>query len=71
MHTDAWHRGKGIAGKLLRKVGAEADKHGAVLVLMPDGAEWLPDWYEQHGFQTIQTDPAVIMARKPHVYYLR
>lgn len=64
--TDPLHRKRGNASRLLRTICEEADESGAVLMLMPDGDEWLPSWYEKHGFQTIQTEPA-LMARPPRI----
>ena len=58
-------RKKGYASQLLELVAWEADKAGIVLMLMPDGMDWLPAWYEKHGFVTIQHFPEVLMARKP------
>lgn len=66
LHTDSWHRGKGIANRLMDEICEEADKHSKVLVLMPEGEEWLHEWYETHGFKTIQAEPVVLMARQPH-----
>lgn len=62
--TAEGHRRKGNATRLLKDVCNEADESGTVLMLMPDGEDWLTDWYEKHGFQTIQTAP-LLMARPP------
>ena len=59
-----WHRRKGIASRLLRQVCDDADAHGKVLMLMPDGDDWLPAWYARFGFVAIQNNP-VLMARQP------
>lgn len=66
LHTDYWHRGKGIANRLMDQVCEDADQTKTVLVLMPEGEDWLHEWYETHGFKTIQADPAVLMARQPY-----
>jgi ribosomal protein S18 acetylase RimI-like enzyme len=67
LHTKKDHRGKGIANRLMDEICEEADKSKKVLVLMPDGDEWLHTWYETHGFKTIQAEPVVLMARQPYV----
>jgi hypothetical protein len=60
---------KGHATELLHEVCREADIAGIVLVLRPDpfaagmDAEQLAKWYGRFGFQQIQTEPAVLMAR--------
>ena len=64
VHVDEWHRRKGIASRLLRQVCDDADAHGKVLMLMPDGDDWLPEWYSKFGFVRIQNNP-VLMARQP------
>lgn len=64
---------KGHATALLHQVCAEADIDGIVLLLMPkpfgDGMteEQLEKWYGRFGFTTVQTVPAKLMARQPHV----
>lgn len=67
LYTDEWHRGKGIANRLLDKICEEADRANMVLMLMPEN-DWLSVWYETHGFQIIQTKPQVMMARPPYVH---
>lgn len=64
--TEPARRKGGHANRLMNAVCAEADKSRSVLLLMPDGAKWLQDWYESHGFKTIQTEPVVLMARAPN-----
>ena len=66
LHTSEWHRGKGVANRLLDVVCEEADSDRKVLMLQPDGEEWLHEWYESHGFKTIQADPVILMARPPY-----
>jgi GNAT superfamily N-acetyltransferase len=70
--VDLAERGKGYATSLMHKLCREADADNMILVLMPQGfadAAWtdeqLAGWYEQFGFQVIQTEPAVLMARPP------
>ena len=60
-----WHRRKGVASRLMRQVCDDADAHAKVLMLMPDGDDWLPAWYAQFGFVAIQNNP-VLMARQPY-----
>lgn len=66
---------KGHATALMYSVCAEADVSGIVLILMPrpfgDGemsAGQLEKWYGRFGFVTVQTDPAVLMARQPVIH---
>lgn len=66
LYTDEWHRGKGVANRLMDQLCEEADKDRQVLVLMPEGEDWLHEWYETHGFKTIQAEPVVLMARQPY-----
>jgi ribosomal protein S18 acetylase RimI-like enzyme len=66
LHTDEWHRGKGLANRLMDGICEDADKSSTVLLLQPDGEEWLCKWYESHGFQQIQSEPVVLMARPPY-----
>lgn len=71
--TPESHRGQGYASMLLQKVCAEADEAGKVLLLNPKpydtepmNAEELTDWYSRFGFDLIQTQPALLMARPAH-----
>ena len=65
LYTDEWHRGKGVANRLMDMICEEADKEKTVLILMPDGEPWLQQWYRTHGFVTLQPEP-LIMARPPY-----
>lgn len=65
LHTDELHRKKGQAHQLMLDVCQEADESQVVLILMPDGEEWLIDWYEKFGFVEIQECP-LLMARPPY-----
>lgn len=64
-------RGKGHAKALLRKVCTEADVGGIVLMLeakpFAEGVtqEQLERFYAGLGFERIQDEPAVLMARVP------
>lgn len=66
-------QGKGLATTLLWSVCHEADMEKKVLILQPlqfgEGmtSEQLAVWYAGFGFQQIQTDPVVLMARIPRV----
>jgi len=66
VHTDEWHRRKGIANRLMDMICEEADQERTVLILMPDGEPWLQKWYRSHGFVTLQPEP-LIMARPPYL----
>ena len=66
VHTDEWHRKKGIANRLMIQVCEEADKCCVVLMLTCDPGGWLEKWYRTHGFVTLQTAPAFLMARPPY-----
>lgn len=55
-------RKKKYADQLLSLITWEADTDKVVLMLMPDGEDWLEKWYEKHGFTRIQNYP-VLMAR--------
>jgi len=63
-------QGKGHATKLMHEVCTEADVYGKVLFLRPlpfaDGmdADKLMRFYRKFGFEKIQDDPVVLMARK-------
>ena len=72
LHVAPAERGKGYGTSLMHKLCREADADNMILVLMPRGfadAAWtdeqLAGWYEQFGFQVIQREPAVLMARAP------
>lgn len=61
----------GHASGLMRSVCTEADVEGQVLLLQVkafgDGPsdEQLKKWYAKHGFEVVQTEPCVLMAREP------
>jgi len=63
-------QGKGHATKLMHEVCTEADVYGKVLFLQPqpfdDGmdADKLEQFYKKFGFEKIQDEPVVLMARK-------
>lgn len=63
--TPEGYRKQNHADQLLSLITWEADNYGIVLMLMPEGDEWLEQWYEKHGFKRIQDEP-VLMARKPN-----
>ena len=67
LQTPKLQRRKGLATDLLMQVCDEADAEGIVLMLMPDGEEWLQGFYGRFGFATIQTEPVVLMARPPNL----
>lgn len=67
-------QGKGYATTLMHKVCREADAAGLVLVLVPQpwgdninlSQTQLMEWYQNSfGFQAIQAEPMVLMARMP------
>ena len=62
--TDPESRRQYLATGLLREVCNEADREHVVLMLLPEGEDWLQCWYERFGFIRIQENP-VLMARKP------
>lgn len=68
VHTDEWHRRKGIANRLMDQICEEADNESKVLLLLPDGEPWLHEWYKTHGFIVIQPSP-MIMARPPYTMH--
>ena len=53
----------GLATDLLLQVCDRADAEGVVLMLMPEGEDWLDSGMQRFGFATIQTEPVVLMAR--------
>ena len=74
VETPFAEQGKGYATTLLHKVCREADAAGLVLVLSPQpfgdninlSQAQLLDWYQRSfGFQPVQTEPMVLMARMP------
>lgn len=67
LQTPKLLRRMGLATDLLLQVCDEADAEGVVLMLMPDGEDWLEQWYARFGFATIQTEPVVLMARPPNL----
>ena len=63
-------RGKGCGEKLLCKICSDADIAGNALFLMIDDTDSLGRlrvWYERHGFECVQTDPVLILVRKPQL----
>ena len=67
LQTPKLLRRMGLATDLLLQVCDEADAEGVVLMLMPEGEDWLEQWYARFGFATIQTEPVVLMARPPNL----
>jgi GNAT superfamily N-acetyltransferase len=78
VYTEPGFRGLGWATKLLEDVCAEADKHRLMLIVFPKpystassepnapGETRLTSWYVNHfGFEMIQTEPVVMLARPP------
>lgn len=74
LETKFEEQGKGYATTLMHKVCREADAAGLVLVLSPQpwgdnmnlSQAQLIEWYQRSfGFQPIQTEPMVLMARMP------
>ena len=74
LETKFEEQGKGYATTLMHKVCREADAAGLVLVLSPQpwgdninlSQAQLLDWYQRSfGFQPVQTEPMVLMARMP------
>lgn len=64
VQTDKGMRGKGHGTKLMQAITKEADKAGKILILLP-ASEVLQKWYMRVGFEVIQTEPVVLMMRKP------
>lgn len=62
--TDAGMRGKGHGSRLMESLVKEADKSKKVLILLPDN-EKLELWYNRFGFERVQSEPVVLMMRKP------
>lgn len=62
--TASGMRGKGHGSKLMEQICIEADKADKILILLPKDDK-LEKWYNRFGFDIIQTEPAVIMMRKP------
>jgi hypothetical protein len=48
----------------MQSIAEEADKSNKMLILIPDN-EKLEKWYGKFGFEKVQTEPAVLMLRKP------
>lgn len=74
LETKAEEQGKGYATTLMHKVCREADAANMVLVLTPQpygdninlSEQQLAEWYARSfGFQVIQVEPMVLMARMP------
>jgi ribosomal protein S18 acetylase RimI-like enzyme len=58
------HRNKGWGSKLIQHACETADIQKMLLVLhVEEGNEHLIDWYGKFGFQTIQQEPEILMAR--------
>jgi len=61
---------KGHATTLMWDVVSEADRAGMVLMLMPEpfdagmDKDKLTKWYQRFGFQEVQQQPVVLMARQ-------
>lgn len=71
MQTTEECRRKGAATRLLKQVCGEADLYETVLVLTPAAFldapiddTHLAAWYRRFGFNAIQTEPVVLMARQ-------
>jgi GNAT superfamily N-acetyltransferase len=71
LRTDPAHRRKGHATRLLKEICYEADTTGTVLVIEPAPFEdephkvgQLAHFYRRFGFETLQTEPRILMARK-------
>lgn len=67
-------RRQGMATRMLQNVCDEADAHNIILLIFPKpfgegekmDASQLADWYaERFGFQVIQVQPTIMMARMP------
>lgn len=65
-------RRKGHGSRLLNKICSDADIMGRVLFLNPDYGdnqsmtnEQLEEWYGRYGFVRVQSEPVVLLARKP------
>lgn len=74
LETKFEEQGKGYATTLMHKVCREADAAGLVLVLSPQpwvdninlSQAQLIEWYQRSfGFQPVQAEPMVLMARMP------
>lgn len=69
--VQAGNQRKGHATALLARVCHEADRLHQVLLLRVEsyddgmGNDELLKWYGRHGFNVVQRDPAVLMAREP------
>lgn len=63
------HRGDGYGTSLIEAICEDADRSGTVLLLRPDAEdgdnEALTGWYRRFGFDVIQTEPVMLMARRP------
>ena len=71
VQTPKLKRRQGLMTDLLMQVCDEADRERVVLLLAPEGEEWLRDFYARFGFATIQTEPEVLMARPPRIEHGR
>lgn len=58
------HRGKGEASELLKEVCEQADQHDILLLLIAD-TKRLALFYGGFGFEAIQSEPVILMVRKP------
>ena len=66
------HRNQGMANALMQRICRGADSRCKVLILQPrayDGGEMseleLAAWYTKMGFEIVQTEPVLLMARAP------
>lgn len=57
-------RGKGEASELLKEVCSEADDKDLMLILIADTPR-LALFYGRFGFEAIQSEPSILMVRKP------
>lgn len=67
LYTKRSMRRQGWASRLLHGMCLEADATGRVLMIMPEGEDWLDQFYARFGFATIQTEPVTLMARPPRM----
>jgi N-acetylglutamate synthase-like GNAT family acetyltransferase len=64
VQTDKGMRGKGHGSKLMQEIAKEADQAQKILLLIP-ATDLLQKWYNIVGFEVIQSEPVVLMMRKP------
>lgn len=70
LRTDPAYRRKGHATRLLKAICQEADTTGTVLLIEPAPFDDAPHkvgqlahFYRRFGFETLQTEPRILMAR--------